>query len=323
MGTWPRFEFAREAVIEILGERPKVRLWVPRCGAGAEAYEWAAILRRHIAGLVIFATDDNVHAACTGLFSDDEVMPLMDTPRHAVVERAPGGWEISPRLRHHVIRADHVLLQDAPLGRMDLISLGNARITTDEWPAVLRMMQRCLRTGGLLFIGADTMPTPHDGFTSVAPGLLQRLGPTSAPARGVEPPVLPTDADLLDLLAPPTLLMDAHQNVNRRLGAVRPYLLAPDNPWPRPLAEAVPATIAGPARTLMATVIEGKELATAIAGGVRLTVRRVADELFALTLNAHDQTAILTGQNARLAAANADLRARLNTALRDGSQTAD
>lgn len=306
-----------ETSIAILRDRPKVRVWVPRCGAGAEAYEWAAILRAHVAGLIVFATDAQVHGCCTGLFSDAEVAPMPEARRRAVLDRAADGWEAPPRLRHHIIRADHVLLSDAPLGKMDLVSLHNAQITAEEWPAMLRTVQRAMRTGGLLFVGDAEVPALTDGFSVVGPGLLQRLGPVSEPAGQIAPPPLPGDAALLALLAPPTLIVDAHDRVLRRLGAVGAFLIAPDAAWPRPLAEAVAPPIAAAAADLLRAVRQGKAVMSRVSGGVRLTARRAGDALVALSFDAQDSTAALTAQNARLAAINADLRARLAAATGD------
>ena len=325
----PAFEEIRAAARAVLSGRPRVRVWVPRCGAGAEAYSWASVLHDLPISVRVFATDEGVLDQCTGEFANVEVASLMRQLRRDVLVSATEGWSASPALRHHLIRADHALLTQAPFGNVDLISLQSAQLTAAEMPIVLHRLRDCVASGGLLYLGdALTRDAAQaallDGFSPVAPGLFQRLG-TLSMATGIPAPMpMPDDAALLDQLAPPTLLIDAQNTVRRRLGGVGRYLIEPDGVWPRPLDLALPDAIARASLELIERIREGEATATTMADGVRLTARSLAAPperalgAILLSVNAGDRGAIeaLTAQTARLAAGNADLRARLNAALR-------
>lgn len=330
MHTHPAFEEIRVAARAVLASRPRVRIWVPRCGAGAEAYSWASMLHDLVGTPVrIFATDVRVLDKCTGEFDAAEVDGLLTQLRRNLLVAAPDGWSASPALRHHLIRADHALLTEAPIGNVDLISLQSAALTAHEMPIVLTRLRDCVAPGGLLYMGdaltrAAAQAALLDGFSPIAPGLFQRLGAVPI-ATGVPAPMpMPDDAALLEQLAPPTLVIDVQNMVRRRLGGVARYLIEPDGAWPRPIEEALPEGICGASAALIDRVRGGEASATIITDGVRLTARSLATPMeravgvILLTVNAEDRGAVqaLTAQTARLAATNADLRARLNAALR-------
>ena len=277
----------------------------------------------------VFATDAGVFGQCTGEFSAEEAGGLLTQLRRNLLVAAPDGWSASPALSHHLIRVDHALLTEAPIGNVDLISLQSAELTPSEVPIVLARLRECVAPGGMLYLGDALTRTAAqaallDGFSPVAPGLFQRLGSTRR-ATGVAAPMpLPDDAALLEQLAPPTLVVDAQNTVRRRMGGIERYLIEPDGAWPRHLSQALPEGIAQASLELLARIRDGEASATIMADGVRLTARSLASPLdrslgaIVLSANAEDRGAVqaLTAQTARLAAANADLRARLNAALR-------
>lgn len=302
-----------------LADRTEVRVWVPRCGVGAEAFSWAALLRpSRPAKLWIFATDKGARASIDGIFSDAEVEPLDDAERSALVVRGVEGWEGAPGLRQHLICTEHDLLRDPPLGRLDAIGLMSAATDAAEWPALVERLKGSLRVGGLLHVG-DAMAGEAlgDGFTAIAPGLYQRLGRrgTLPIATSDAPAPLPSDHALLAMLAPPAIVVDAEDRVRRRLGPVHAHLLAPHAGWPRALDDALPPARLAAVRALLAHAREGAADATVEIDGLRLRAHLLANQMIAVVFEAlDDRLQRLTAANARLAAANAELRAQVERA---------
>ena len=152
--THAAFEEIRSAARAVLSPRPRIRIWVPRCGAGAEAYSWASMLHDLVQTPVrVFATDAGVFRQCTGEFSTAEADGLLTQLRRNLLVSAPNGWSASPALSHHLIRVDHALLTQAPIGNVDLISLQSAELTPSEVPVVLARLRECVAPGGLLYLG--------------------------------------------------------------------------------------------------------------------------------------------------------------------------
>lgn len=314
----PEYTHIRHTVQTLLGDRPEVRVWVPRCGAGAEALSWAALLRSPRATkLRIFATDTGVRSTIDGIFSDDEVERLTEFARRSLLVRGADGWEAAPSLRRHLICAEHELLRDPPLGRLDAIGLLSAGAEAVEWSSLVAHLKDSLRIGGLLHVG-DALPESElgEGFLAVAPGLYQRMGRHgTVPLSSDElPGPLPSERALLSALAPPTIVVDHQDMVRRRLGAIHPHLLAPHAGWPRALDDALPIGLVAVAREVLTRARDGQAgLIRAQQDAHRITAHTLPGGMVALVIEVIDVDAHrrLTAENARLAAINADLRARL------------
>ncbi|MBK1646133.1 chemotaxis protein CheR [Thiocapsa imhoffii] len=143
------FETLREQVFPIIfdrlssdsgGEfsaRRRVRVWVPGCASGEEAYSLAILIieylgeRAHGTTIQIFGTDIDVHAidkARTGLFGDEIVTQLSPARLRRFFVKVAGGYQITKGIRDLCVFAVQNLVKDPPFSRLDLVSCRNLMI---------------------------------------------------------------------------------------------------------------------------------------------------------------------------------------------------
>ncbi|MGB0661907.1 MAG: chemotaxis protein CheB [Mangrovicoccus sp.] len=148
-----------------LGDRP-LRIWVPGCSTGEEAYSIGILAAEHLGGLdklsnsnlQIFATDvdeRNLARARSGLYSDGCLEEVPDQFR-AYFYASEGGFAVQPRLRNCVKFSQHNIFQDAPFMNMDLVSFRNVLIyfQTNLQERIFERLHFALQPQGLLFLGS-------------------------------------------------------------------------------------------------------------------------------------------------------------------------
>jgi chemotaxis protein methyltransferase CheR len=135
----------RVEVLPLLATYPQVRIWVPGCSSGEEAYSIAVLLRE--AGLLgrsfIYATDINPAAlarARAGIF--DTARMGQFTTNHRLsgarsslsdhYHAAPGGAVMDACLRERIMFSDHSLATDSVFSEVQLISCRNVLIYFDR-----------------------------------------------------------------------------------------------------------------------------------------------------------------------------------------------
>jgi len=168
---------AGRAVAGILsapGDGP-LRIWVPACASGEEAYTLAMLVmeRRDAAGstrpLQIFASDadrESLAVARRGLYPagvEAHVPPaLLD--RYFV--RRGDGWEATRELREPCVFTAHDLLRDPPFRSIDLVSCRNALIYlgADLQRRLVPVLHQALRPGGWLFLGSAEGVGEHEAL---------------------------------------------------------------------------------------------------------------------------------------------------------------
>ena len=141
-----------------------LRVWIPHCGAGAEAYTMAMLLAEQM--------NDAQRATEVQLFAsepDDRAMQTAragEIPRIAGMAIGPGrlarffvesrhGYRVTKELRQMVVFARHDLLCDLPFLHMDLVCC-RYLLTHLRPPAraeVARILHRSLDDGGHLILG--------------------------------------------------------------------------------------------------------------------------------------------------------------------------
>ncbi|GLR66889.1 hypothetical protein GCM10010909_15690 [Acidocella aquatica] len=178
-----------------------VRIWVPGCSTGEEAYTLGMVFLEQIAQapqrlkLQIFATDideEGLQAARAGIYPESiraDISPQRLGKFFTAVDR---GFKITNGLRESVIFSRHDLLKDPPFSRLDLISCRNLFIylRPDAQELVLTMFHFALRDDGLLFLGtAESSGAAADLFKPVDPAqrLYRRIGQTRGPRVGLQP----------------------------------------------------------------------------------------------------------------------------------------
>ena len=141
-----------------------IRVWVPGCATGEEAYSLAIIFAEKLGAsfdqyrLQIFATDIDVDAmarARRGVFSVPS-MAQMDRQRMKQHFTQRGDrYEIASHLRDVVLFARQDLVLDPPFLRLDLITCRNVLIyfQSELQARILSVFHYALSPGGTLFLG--------------------------------------------------------------------------------------------------------------------------------------------------------------------------
>ena len=151
------------------GVTEQVRVWIPGCATGEEAYSIAILLAEHMANpldrpaIQLFATDLDLRAisiAREGLYSAAEVAEVSEERLQRFFVRDPAGYRIRRELREQVLFAQHNLVKDPPFSHLDLISCRNLLIYLNHavQERVIETFHFALRPGGYLFVGNSEAP---------------------------------------------------------------------------------------------------------------------------------------------------------------------
>ena len=258
---------ALNIIPELLRKQPEgpIRVWVPGCSTGEEAYSIAMLFLEAIGvaqrsiKLQIFASDVDDEAlafAREGLYP--EVIEA-DVPKERLARfftREDLGYRVSRDLRAPIVFSAHDLLSDAPFSRLDLISCRNLLIylRPEAQERVLSLFHFALREGGVLFLGSAEGVGPGNRNFEVLfkkeriyrhvvrswPGDLEalpgRAGLRRAPAIRAEPLVAkPRRANLAELaqrsllstFAPASVLVNRSRQALYYFGPTDRYLKLP------------------------------------------------------------------------------------------------
>lgn len=196
------FEQLRVRVIEpLLRNRPAdedVRVWVPGCSSGEEAYSIAMLFAEAARvgeqplAVQIFATDIDeqmLAIAREGSYPTSALIDLPSALRERYTVPHTDRFSIATSIRDLIRFSNHSLVKDPPFSRIDLLSCRNLLIYFDDrlQQSVVPLMHYALRPGGYLFLG------PSESI-----GRFERLfHPIDQPARLFErapgPPNYPID----------------------------------------------------------------------------------------------------------------------------------
>ena len=265
----PAWEILEEKVIAPLVEKTlpgaEIRVWVPGCSTGKEAYSLAILLVEQLekagskAGFQIFATDSDavsLAVARSGSYSEEELKESISMERRGrFFTYRDGGYQIVKEIRERVVFAPQNLMADPPFSRLDLISCRNLLIYLDQkvQQKIIALFHFALRDGGFLFLGtAETVGEREDLFVPVSKKwrIYRRIG--VGRRVGIEIPVRPTGESpstpgklfataplprmslasaaqqmLLDRFAPACVMIDRKHQVLYVHGAVENYLTFP------------------------------------------------------------------------------------------------
>ncbi|MBK1880946.1 PAS domain S-box protein [Luteolibacter pohnpeiensis] len=165
-------EFIRSLEIQIPGmienhSGRTIRVWVPACYTGEEAYTVAMLLSGHAAKLEqppsiqVFATDLDQAAlnfAREGRYME---MPGLDFCAEQIqqyFERCNNGFRVKKSIRDMVLFARHDLFIEPPFSQMDLISCYDLVLGYVEGPSeqIMAILRNALRLGGKLIPHSKT-----------------------------------------------------------------------------------------------------------------------------------------------------------------------
>jgi two-component system CheB/CheR fusion protein len=157
----------------------QVRVWVPGCATGEEAYsiamllsEYAPLSAEHPA-VQVFATDldeEAIGIAREGYYSDAEIADVSEDRLQRFFEKVVGGYHVRRDLREMILFAHHNVIKDPPFSHLDLISCRNLLIYLNRsiQERVVETFHFALNPGGYLFLGTSESPeTANDLFLRV------------------------------------------------------------------------------------------------------------------------------------------------------------
>ena len=152
-----------ELVRQAAPGRP-LRVWMPACSTGEEAYSLVMLILEEIAAakrnikLQVFASDieqDAVVIARSGWYPASIEADVSPARLARFFVREGDGYRVVPAVRELVIFTVQDILADAPFSRIDLVSCRNLLIylRPDVQEKVLSLFHFALRLGGILFLG--------------------------------------------------------------------------------------------------------------------------------------------------------------------------
>jgi len=146
-----------------------IRLWVPGCSTGEEAYSIAMLLRERMEDLNenfkvnIFATDIDSEAidhARAGVYPASIIADVSpERLAHFFSEERPDGsaYRIHKTIRDMLVFSEHNLIKDPPFSKLDLISCRNLLIYIgpDLQKRLMPLFHYALNPGGFLVLGSS------------------------------------------------------------------------------------------------------------------------------------------------------------------------
>ena len=159
-------------LVEQVQANQPIRVWVPGCATGEEAYTLAILFREEISRrdvpceLVIFGSDVDqgaLAAAREGIYPAAVAADVSEA-RLARYFRGEGDhYRISSEIRDSVVFAAHSVLRDPPFSKLHLISCRNLLIYLDR--ELQQQLQNVFRYGlrddGYLFVGISETAEPE------------------------------------------------------------------------------------------------------------------------------------------------------------------
>ncbi|HEX5279447.1 MAG TPA: chemotaxis protein CheB [Micropepsaceae bacterium] len=203
------------AMLDNKKPRETVRIWVPGCATGEEAYSIAMIFLDALAQrdmpspIQIFATDLDAGALQTareGCYPETVSADVSEERLRRYFTKEAGEYRIRREVRDLIVFAQHSVVKDPPFSRLDLISCRNFLIYVNRelQQRVIATFHYALLSGGYLFLGSsETADHPEGFFRTVDRGA--RIFKSTGPRVG-EPltiPRLPADIRLPDPAAIP------------------------------------------------------------------------------------------------------------------------
>jgi len=271
-----------------------IRVWVPGCATGEEAYSLAILLLEEAArrdvrcDIQIFASDLDTAAlvsARDGVYPAAIEADVSHKRLQRYFTREGQSYRIIPEVRDRVLFATHSLLKDPPFSRLDLISCRNLLIYLDRelQEQAVSTFNYALMPGGYLFLGTSENADAPQGlfhtidrearvYQSVEGGGEKFLGltrlnfsprPPDASSKRPTPAAHQSENQMhwkaLEKHAPPSILVDqAYHIINLSETAGR-YLLHPEGPPSSDLVQLVRQELRADLRTALDRAFERRE----------------------------------------------------------------
>ncbi|MEZ0539488.1 CheR family methyltransferase [Fibrella arboris] len=166
-------------LIKAMSPREPLRIWVPACSTGQEAYSLAMLLLEAIGeGIAnppihIFATDLSEPAitkARQGIYTKSEVVDVSPGRLQRFFTKIDDQYRIHKTIRDSCVFAPHNLFKDPPFSRLDLISCRNLLIYLNSGlqRKAFSAFHYALKPNGFLLLGkSETVSASASLFTAV------------------------------------------------------------------------------------------------------------------------------------------------------------
>jgi two-component system, chemotaxis family, CheB/CheR fusion protein len=216
-------------LFESKGVEDQVRIWVPGCATGEEAYSIGMLLSEYSNGVLeppnvqVFATDldeDAIALAREGYYTGADVVDVPEKRLERFFHHEGNGYRVRRELRELMLFAHHNVTKDPPFSHLDLISCRNLLIYLNRaaQERVLETFHFALRPSGLLMLGPSESPdgsgdlfAPFDRTAHMyeTRSVTSRLVLPEAPKLRPTQPTRTTDARPIERFAP----IDAHHRL--------------------------------------------------------------------------------------------------------------
>jgi two-component system CheB/CheR fusion protein len=245
-------------ILEAKEARDSIRIWVPACATGEEAYSIAISLLEFLGDRVpekriqIFGTDvddESIQHARRGVYPPNIELDVSPERLNRFFIRKGNEYQIVRRIRDMTVFSKQNLLRDAPFSKMDLVSCRNLLIylQPSSQKKVLSILHYALNPTGFLLLGSsETVGDAPELFTLVdrkskiyakrqsarvstldemlsLPGGTERSQAGTAPRPIVSLQAL-ADRKILDVYGPPGVLINENLDILHFRGHTGPYL---------------------------------------------------------------------------------------------------
>jgi len=161
------------------GPQDFVRVWVPACASGEEAYSIAMLLLEHACtldsppGIQVFGSDLDqaaIDKARAGLYRSKLLAPVGAERLARFFQREDGGYRVRRELRRVVLFAEHDVIRDPAFTNIDMVSCRNLLIylSREGQAHMLEVFEGVLNRHGLLFLGqAESLSSFRTAFQAL------------------------------------------------------------------------------------------------------------------------------------------------------------
>ena len=163
------FEALKKSLLKYFKDQPEdatLRIWVPACGTGEEAYSIAILIMECLDELKrdlkiqVFATDIDVEAinyARNGSYPDNIATDVNPARLRRYFTKEENVLRVKKEVRELVVFAAQDITKDPPFTKLDLLSCRNLLIylEADLQNRIVPLFHYSLKPGGLLFLGTS------------------------------------------------------------------------------------------------------------------------------------------------------------------------
>jgi two-component system, chemotaxis family, CheB/CheR fusion protein len=257
------FQALKRALVQLLRTKTNgdtIRIWVPGCATGEEAYSIAILLHEQLDkevnryNIQIFGTDldqDAIFRARKGFYPSSTVVDMDPELVDKYFISADNTVQVIKSIREMIVFAKQDLTQDPPFSHLDAISCRNLLIyfNSSLQKKIVPMFHYILNPGGLLFLGKsesigqfadlfvpiakkwkifqhrDTLRTPVVDFGLGKHPRYKNRGGIELSPKGKETPVKQIFAEsVINTMGNCAVMIDERQEIMFVHGNVGPYL---------------------------------------------------------------------------------------------------